>query len=552
MRFGWARGIMAEIDPAGAVALTAWSSPPGVGTPVVSGDSDEAAWSYFSGGATAAPNAPSAGWVARLLAETDRACDLSGVFALFVYDKRRRRLLAFTDRLGVQGVHYSRQAAGGWRVSTHLGWLLLAGGHDGSVNAAGFLTQMAFGYGVDPHRDVYRDVVAVRAGHYVSLAARVATPARYWSMPEPSSCRLDAVEPLVDTLRQALIEPATPEPPVFLGLTAGKDSLCLASVVPDAVTVRTGTLGRVECADQQQGAALAEERGWPHVRGSLCDEPQFFEWADVIAFHSAGLSTVSYVDMACFAATHIPSGSAFAMGEGGECVRDFFHSTRRTPLQTLVDDYMTPVDYLQQTLAASLGADLSGYPFVQVDALRSATGERDAERFVSFFYRAQRMPGNFALRHAVLSVLRPKLSPFLDSRFIDATYALDTQEHAGSNIHRRLIAAARPSLLAFFDAPATSRESTQAWPVRFPQLLTRFKRELATALPLCGDVFDAAGALTLCDAAAAQPSRAIYHLFRVYSFARARLMLSDRDSQLRAINATCERVVVSGAIGAGR
>jgi hypothetical protein len=478
---------------------------------------------------TVTPDALSSAWTRRVLDNPACAQQLSGVWSLIVFDKAGDTLHAFSDRLGVQGLHFGRSRTGAWHLSTHLPWLLLNLEHDGSVDDDSFASHLAFGYAVDPHRDVYRGVRSVRPAHCVRLTRDEAMQTRYWSPPQASGA--DACDPdtLVDALRGAIFA-TTDRSRVFLGLTAGKDSLCLASAIPDGRYPETGTLGANGCADRRQGSAIARAMRWPHVAASLCTGADFGAWADYVAFESAGLATVSYVDMAAFAVRAVPPGCAFVMGEGGECVRDFFASPSQPAMQTLVDDYMTPPDYLFTTLVPRLTQRLAGYPVALVDSLYASSGGGDVDQFLSTFYRMQRMPGNFSLRHAVLSSLRPKVSPFLDSRFIDTTYGLSTSTHAQSRVHRRVIAHGRPALLPYFETPIKADIATQNWMQRFPRIANEFRRRLAEALTCCDDVLHPEGVLALCDATAAQPSRAIYHLFRLFSFARCRLQLRQSAS----------------------
>ncbi|MQA28695.1 MAG: hypothetical protein GEU82_02490 [Luteitalea sp.] len=542
-RLAWARGAMVELPRGQAPVLSWWAAEPGGGTPLVWADDDDLTWVYFGSQdpRLGAAEALSAVWIRRLMTSPQLATTLSGAFALFVIDKADRTILVIGDRLGIQALHYGRDGSGTWRTGTHLMWLLLASGHDGSVNEDGFLSHVAFGYGVDPHREIYRGVSVVPPSGYLRVGNDRCTADTYWSAPEPSrSSRLADAAPLAAILRSAM-HAGIDRAGVFLGLTAGKDSLCLASAIAaDGSALQSGTFGVAGCADHVQAAEVSLAQRWSHVAGGVCDEIEFFAWADHIALHSAGLSTASYVDMAAFVATHVPRGSAFVMGEGGECVRDFFGSEGRSPLDTLLNDYMTPVGYLQATLAGRLVGRLGAYPADLLEALRTATGTRDDRDFVSYFYRYQRMPGNFSLRHAVLSPIRPRLTPFLDARFIDATYALSTAEHASSEIHRRIISSAQPSLLKFFSAPVQTNRPTQDWPARFPRLARSLSDALQRLLPSSDDVLDPPGVVALCDAAIAQPSRAVYHLFRLFSFVTARAMLRQQAAErLATIEAEC-------------
>jgi hypothetical protein len=168
---------------------------------------------------------------------------------------------------------------------------------------------------------------------------------------------------------------------------------------------------------------------------------------------------------------------------------------------------MTPVEYLRETLPVE-----GELPDTAVDGVR--------------FYRAERMPGNFSQRNAVLAPLRPKASPFLANGFVEGAYGLSRRWHRGARLHRALVEKLRPQWLDLFDTPAEGEAPTQDWEKRFAGGIgEQVGKMLGEALPECGDVFRAEGVRALCERTIRRPSRAMYHLFRVLSFARARQML---------------------------
>lgn len=496
------RAIGVLADTAGRFEV--WEAEAGAGTPVVWAEQGDLAWGYFGAQEEASLGT---GWVRSLFQEPERARELSGVFALVAVDRARGRVLAVGDRLGVQGVYYAR-GGGAWRVSTHLMWLLQDLGHDGSVDHEGFVAHVGFGY---TGRAVYRGVEKLGpAGHVVWSAEGVARRT-YWRGPE-------AAEAQMETLGEALRAAAPRE--AVLGVTAGKDSLALAAAMAGGPPRWTGTFGVEGCADHLQGREISARLGTEQLTAGVCGPEDFGCWASHVAFHSAGLATASYVDMAAFVGRTVPVGKTFVMGEGGECVRRFFGAK---PVATLMEQYMTPVEYLRRTLALPVEA----YPAGLVEAVRRPMGPVGDDTFALRFYRMVRMPGNFSLRQAVLAPLGPKVSPFLDSRFLDGAYGLSPWWHEDSRLHRALVERLRPEFLDLFDTPAQAEVTTQDWERRFAGGIgEQVGRMLEEALPECGDVFCAEGVRTLLEG----PGRAIYHLLRVVSFAWARQMLRNVEA----------------------
>jgi hypothetical protein len=544
-RTAWAIGWLVEM-PQSVSGVTpdfqVWKANPGMGTPLIWYNDAALAWMYFG---TEHPCAVSSdvlspAWLDRLAADPSLASQLPGVFSLVVFDRRRDTLTVYGDRLGVQAVHLGEDAKGTWRMSTHLTWLLLAAGHDGSVNEAGFFSHMGFGYTVSGDDGVYDGVRKLPPSGYVRFGATGLQEGAYWTPPEPTEpLGAGQVEETVADLRAAIRSSLTGDR-IFLGLTSGKDSLLLASLLPEGFRLRSGTFGHFESADQLQADQIQAVLGATHTQSPVCPAREFAAWAVHVSFQSGGLTTASYVDKAYFTGTHIPPGWPYVMGEGGECVRDFLGKEGKPPIQNLTEQYMTPIAYLRSALSSRLSGLLDDYPANLLSYSKTIAGQSDDEAFVFQFYRYQRMPGNFSLRHAVLSSLRPRLSPLLDPRFIDRNYALDTQYYRGAGFHRQLIAHARPSFLPFFDKPVVSPHSPQDWANRLRTGVGEtLVQMIDEALPLCDDVFDPDGVRALGRATIEQPSRAMYLLFRIVSFAQARRFLRlDARERLAAIAIT--------------
>lgn len=507
--------------------LSIWPMEEGCGTPLYWSRSGSMMRAYLGAhNPTAiASNALSADWTARLFNDPTLVRQLPGVFGLVVIDAPGRRVFAAADRLGVQSVHYCRDGSGAIRLSTHLMWLLHATGHAGDVNAASFLTHFGFGYPVAPDEHMYEGVRKLPPAGYLKITDGELSVGSYWS----DENRQDtAIESSISDITRALVSATSSTAPgvrMCVGLTSGKDSLCLVSVIPRRERPRTATFGAPRCADRLQGERIASELNWTHAVRSLCGPRDFTKWATEVACHSAGLATASYVDMAAFVGECVPPGHALVMGEGGECVRDFFGPQGHISDEFLRSRYMTDREHLRRTLAPDFASRLAEYPDNLLEATRRFSN-RSPEEFLLWFYRTQRMPGNFSLRHSVLSALRPKLSPFLDARFIDAAYQLDRSRYDRSALHRAIIENTRPELLSFFDRPAASTVETQDWPRRFATTIGPVVyRLLDEALPFCRDVFQIDEVRTLCSETIARPSRAMYYIFRVLSFALGRLAL---------------------------
>jgi hypothetical protein len=530
----WATGwMLSRINVSGSdtFQISVWRAEAGTGTPVLSASNDRLAWVYF--GAQPPPQlqdvASSTDWVERFLENSRIADDLSGVFALLALDRRTGRIAVAGDRLGVQPVYYVLDRGGVSHISTHLMWLLVATEHDGSVDDESFFSHFSFGYAISDTHTAYRNVLRLPpAAHLVSDCGRC-TVEKYWERSDVSTA--PQIPELVAALQQSM-RPTAGNSPVFLPLTAGKDSLCLASIVHEDLQMSAGTFGAPQCADRIQGEQIAADLDVRYRAGGLCSAASLQRWMAYVALHSGGLATASYVDMARFVGTIVPPRATVVLGEGGECVREFFR-TGEGPVDALSRSYMTPVELLRGSLAERFADGLDSYPGSLLDSARRHSRQHDDEAFAVEFYRSVRMPGNFSLRHAVLSTLRPKVSPFLDSTFIKSTYGLPTRWFRNSALHRTIVETVRPAWLRFFDHPVTGGATTQNWEARMRGAVGRqLASTLANDLHWCDDVFDAAGVRDLMARTAARPDRAMHHLLRVGSFAAGRRLLRTGGAEL--------------------
>lgn len=408
--------------------------------------------------------------VARELLAGDYDClELSGVFALFILDAERNELLVMNDRIGVQSVFYVRTESE-IHVSNHLGLLLHISKHSGNYDHEKLYEHLSFGYVVSRESTIYQGVMKLPSGSVGRFGDGGYAVESYW---DPSLCANDALvaeaAPQIEgILKMAVAKPSSWDG-LFLGLTAGKDSLCLASVCRRGDRdVMGGTFGRPDSADSVQGRELARDLGWRYSSGSVCENSDFRSISEKVAFDSGGLATCSYVDMAQFCLQSIPHGWGYVMGEGGECVRDFFTNSGESPIKVITNQYLTPFSYISKTLRRIPVLKESDYLNHWESEIREYLGTGlDADHLALEFYRKKRMPGNFSQRHSVLSAIRPKLSPFLDSDFIDRTWSLGVDVYHDSGLHREIVAASDAELLPYFDSPDSSMNSVQDWGGRF-------------------------------------------------------------------------------------
>lgn len=324
-RFGnvsWAKGVLVTIMGGCSppqVELRVWTSPDGEGTPVAYWSDGSYAALYFGaeypGGVAHEVLTPS--WVQQAFSIPGVLGELPCPSAVFLLDKKRGVVLAATDRVGIQGVYYAPLGQQGWLISTHLMWLLLELGHPGDVDRDGFVEHLAFGYSVTPGMTPYRDVRRLPPSTYVVVEGPLLESAR-WCADSNASNTSDVPELhiLVEALKCPLQRTSYLKG-WTIGVTAGKDSLCLAASIGQMPGLSSASFGAKQCPDRLQGMLIAQTLGLSHSETGVCPDRLFLKWADHVAFHSAGLATASYVDMTRFVSLCIPPYNAFVMGEGG-------------------------------------------------------------------------------------------------------------------------------------------------------------------------------------------------------------------------------------------
>lgn len=458
---------------------------------------------------------------------------LDEVFGLVRIDSASNEVRIWNDRLGVQPVYYLQSGSGETIISNHLAWLLLASAHRGRIDHEGWLEQMCFGYCAGSGRTVYEGVRQLEPGSVLAAGRAALSVRRYWrpaywegegaaAAPGPEQ----AASAAANALRTA--GPGDDEQDRLFGLTAGKDSLALIGVFGSG-PLRTATFGAPASADVRQAESIARERSFAHSAHPLVPEEELERWAEHVAWQSGGLATCSYVDMAAFIARAVPEGCRFVIGEGGECVRDYLADGSTHGLERLTGEFTTPREYLARSLRGVSASSWENYPAALIaDSLRRLDSE-SADRLPGLsFYREIRMPGNFRLRHAVLSPLRAKSSPFLRRRFMDCCYALPPEYYRRSGLHRGIIAVSSPGLLRYFDEPLTSSVPVQDWPARMSGAAGAvFRASLLRHLEWGHGAVDEDGVRRLIEASAAKPGREIYHLLRLWSFLLFRRMLDE-------------------------
>src|ERR1035438_3375362 len=103
-----------------------------------------------------------------------------GMFALAIWDRKRRRLLLARDRLGIKPIYYSRQN-GGILFASEVRSLLASGRVSRELNPAGTQGYFAMGSAQTPETPL-AEVRALPPGHYLLVEDGRETVRPYWNL----------------------------------------------------------------------------------------------------------------------------------------------------------------------------------------------------------------------------------------------------------------------------------------------------------------------------------------------------------------------------------
>ena len=172
---------------------------------------------------------------------------LRGMFAIALYDERRRRVLLARDRLGKKPLHYALHN-GRLLFASEIKAILAVAPELAEVNPQGLLGYFSFGYIPDPET-AFVHIHKLPPGHLLELADGKSTVRRYWDLPaygthEPASeeeCLQELEHRLAEAVRIRLIA----DVPLGALLSGGTDSSTVVALMARASSkpVKTFSIG---------------------------------------------------------------------------------------------------------------------------------------------------------------------------------------------------------------------------------------------------------------------------------------------------------------------
>jgi len=161
---------------------------------------------------------------------------LLGMFAVLIWDSRRRTLFAARDRFGVKPLYYHLAADGQLSLASEIKALHAAGvpAEPDTVTWATYLTRGLYDYGP---RTFWQDVHSLPAGHYLTWRDGQVRIQRWYDLAERTGTQdeprstADVAEEYADLMRQCVELRFRSDVPVGINLSGGLDSSTLLGLV---------------------------------------------------------------------------------------------------------------------------------------------------------------------------------------------------------------------------------------------------------------------------------------------------------------------------------
>jgi asparagine synthase (glutamine-hydrolysing) len=453
------------------------------------------------GGLAAAPVAERL--LRRFLAGGDVALrGLNGVYAVAVWEERRKRLTIVNDRHGFLHLYWWR-SADALLFATEAKAISQDPGFDRTIDQRGLLDFLVAGHFFD-ERTFFADLALVPPASVLVWERGRLVVERYWDYRfgaadragAPRGSADDYADGYASRLGTAVRRRARDE--VCLPLTGGLDTRSLAGflhrVAPDARVV-THTLGHEHSWDVRFARAIAEELGWPHTLVPV--EPSF------IADHGdAGISVLegngscstfwimaelSFLDEVRPAVTW--SGFLGCCMSGSNLPRKLPPATGKAAVDALWN-YKFTGNFGAQDLATLLRpevyANAAAEPYESIRRCFAAPDTDDVLDRWMYVDLRQRMRRLSAVHRDVLAVSSRVMEPFVDNDFMDFALSLPRRGLVNPDqvLYRRMVTRSLPHLARV--GHAKTGRPVEASRVRYVarRALRKARATIAPRLPL--------------------------------------------------------------------
>ena len=249
--------------------------------------------------------------------------ELDGMFALAIWDRRKRQLLLARDRLGIKPLFYYSDARH-LAFASELKALLADPDLPAGLNLAALGDYLHLLSIPDPH-SIFTGVRKLRPGHYLRATAAGIEERAYWDVPLASDGNIPfdaACEQFTARFRAAVTSHMVADVPVGAFLSGGVDSSSIVSVAARAASVPVSTFsaafpGFPDLDESLFAADVAAHSGTLHHRLEI--EPTLTDVLPRIAWHAdEPFAISSSIALYCLAGLAREKVKVVLSGDGGD------------------------------------------------------------------------------------------------------------------------------------------------------------------------------------------------------------------------------------------
>jgi asparagine synthase (glutamine-hydrolysing) len=190
---------------------------------------------------------------------------LRGMFAIALYDERKKSLLLARDRLGKKPLHYALHQ-GRLLFGSEIKAIFAVASELAEVDPEGLLQFFYFGYIPDPHT-AFQYIHKLPPGHLLQYGNGAVKIRKFWNVPEygthPTMSEQECLEELERRLEEAVRIRLISDVPLGALLSGGVDSSIVVALMAraSAKPVKTFTIGfEAEQFNESEYARLVAER----------------------------------------------------------------------------------------------------------------------------------------------------------------------------------------------------------------------------------------------------------------------------------------------------
>ncbi len=248
---------------------------------------------------------------------------LRGMFAIALWDRRRRRLLLARDRLGVKPLFY-RKYVGGLAFASELRALRQLTEHSLEVDPQSVYDFFGFRYIPAPHT-FYRGIEKLLPAHVLVAEPRGVRVEAYWDIPaEEDRARpaREVAEEVVERLRESIRLRLIADVPLGVFLSGGTDSSAVVALMAElgARPLRTFSVGFEEpqYSELPHARKVAKAFSTEHHELVLRPEDLREELRKLVAFRDEPIAEPTDVALYRVARQASESVKVVLAGEGGD------------------------------------------------------------------------------------------------------------------------------------------------------------------------------------------------------------------------------------------